>query len=119
MKIFISIIIIVFVLFCFYTGFLRTEVAQLKEEIINLELDNGIMKIAQKDCNSKIESLEEDLAIETLVVNYTKNEIGKLVSYIEFMQMLCEVNNIIYPYYVEEEWKWKETVKTVSVIIGI
>lgn len=110
LEIFISILIIVFILVCFYVGYLRKEISRLEkdnielaERIISLELDNGIMKIALKDCNSIIKSAEEDRAIEMLVINYNKKEMKKMTNYIEFMQSLCDANNLVYPYYVMEE----------------
>jgi len=110
LSIFASTITIMFILSCFFVGYIGSELnrlkkenIELKEQIINLKLDNGAMEIQQKDDKAKFEVLEEDLAIEKLLVAYAKEEIEKLAEYIEFMQTLCDANDLIYPYYIMGE----------------
>jgi len=39
--------------------------------------------------------------VEDLILLYAKDEIESFVAHLEFMQALCEANDLTYPYYVQ------------------
>ena len=109
-----SILIVLMLALGFYAYYCKQElndvreaVAPLEEAITRLTLDNGAKAIIIEEHNSKIKAKEKELddAHESLAVQYLltetyKNETESLAVYIKFMQELCDVNGIVYPYYV-------------------
>jgi len=106
-KIIISALIVVLISVSFWLGFtiqenkrLAGELDNKKDKIAGLELNNGTKAISLGDKKDEIKELEEELIVKELTLIYAKDEIDNLVSYLEFMQNLCDVNGLTYPYYV-------------------
>ncbi len=85
----------------------REALMPLQEEVLRLELDNGAKAITIKGHNKEtiiiqgeLDQAHESLAVQFLIAERYKNETESLAIYIEFMQELCDVNGIMYPYYV-------------------
>jgi len=85
----------------------RDIVSPLEEEMLSLKLSNGAKTITIEGHNGTMDAKQgeldqsnESLAIQFLLTERYKNETRSLAIYIEFMQKLCDANNIRYPYYV-------------------
>ncbi len=109
----ISILLIALVSVCFYADFIRTEASRMKkdnvylsEQVTSLKLNSGRMKleldskmkeIAEEE--DRVEKLKEELTIEILALSAAEDKIESLVHYAEYMQSLCDANELEYVYY--------------------
>lgn len=105
----ISILIIIVIACSLYIGFqyyrtgkLNERIAQQEDEVTRLSFQNGAYKISLDNDvrDAKIKEFKTEIVVKDLVIEYEKAEIKNLVTYIKFMQKLCEVNDLQYPYYV-------------------
>lgn len=78
----------------------KQAVATQKEEIVKLELANGAMRIRLDNIDKEIDKAHEEVIIAGLTIDYAKDEIRKMTSYISFLQKLCEINDVVYPVYI-------------------
>lgn len=114
-MIFLLVVIIVMSFYVVYTSkeneILTTKITEQEEQIISLQLDNGCTELENKRLmkelaveKGKLEKIAEDFAVEKLVLAYAKEKIITMADYIEFMQALCEVNGLHYPYFNEGDY---------------
>jgi len=86
------------------------EIEQLKEEIIWLELDLGTTTIEKErfmrelaEGRGKIEDLEETAIVHLLVIDYAKEVLTRLDTYVGFLYAVMDQNQIGYPEFVMPE----------------